>query len=54
MLKSENMKDIDKKTDIEAIIGKIDLEFFTDLLTIVSNVMTGMLGEKTDTRPRPV
>jgi hypothetical protein len=24
VLKSENMKDSDKKTDIEAIIGKID------------------------------
>ena len=38
MLKAENIKDFDKKTDIEALIGKVDQEYFTDLLTISNNV----------------
>jgi len=38
VLKAENIKDFDKKTDIEALIGKVDQEYFTDLLTISNNV----------------
>jgi hypothetical protein len=38
VLKAENIIDFDKKLEVEALIGKVDQEFFTDLLTISNNV----------------
>jgi len=39
VLKSDSGKDMDKKKEIEILLGKIDSEFFTDLMTISNNVI---------------
>ena len=36
VLKSDSGKDLDK--NIEVLLGKMDSEFFTDLMTIANNV----------------
>jgi hypothetical protein len=38
VLKSDSGKDLEKKKEIEVLIGKIEADFFTDLLTIANNV----------------
>ena len=38
VLKSDTGKDLDKKKDLEVLVGKMDSEFFTDLMTIANNV----------------
>lgn len=38
VLKSDSGKDLEKKKEIEVLIGKIEADFFTDLLTIANNI----------------
>ena len=40
VLKSESGKDLDKKKDLEVLVGRMDSEFFTDLMTIANNVVS--------------
>ena len=52
VLKGENSKDLDKKREVEVLLGKCDNEFFQDLVTIASTINDYTLEVQKDNADR--